>query len=95
MNIQCGVPGSDRLPPAYRRAANLRRDLGRAIGLYGLGDRSELVLKTLALGKVSYDEIGADVPRPLNVRSEEWRSILDSLVTRFGFHPYGDAPAAA
>lgn len=95
MNIQCGVPGSDRLPPAYRRAANIRRDLGRAVGLFGIGDRSDVVLKTLALGKVDYDAIGASVPRPLNVRPDEWRSILEALVARFGFRPFHDNPAAA
>ena len=88
MNIRCGVPGADRLPPAYRRAANLRADLGRAVGLFALGDRSEVVLRTLAAGKAAYDAIGENVPRPVNLDRTTWRGILKTLADHYGERPY-------
>ena len=90
MNIRSGVPGSDRLPPAYRQAANLRRDLGRAVGLFGLGDRSGIVLRTLAAGKAAYDAVGAKVPRPVNMDGRTWARILNELKHEYGERPYED-----
>lgn len=95
MEIKCGVPGADRLPPAYRRAINLRADLGRAVGLYSIGDRSDIVLKTLALGRLAYHAIGAKVPVPGNVKPDQWQTILDALVERYGLRPFDDESHAA
>ena len=95
MKIHCGVPGSDRLPAAYCRAVNIRRDLGRAVGLYAIGDRSEIVLRTLAAGRVVYAAIGASVPVPIGVDPEIWRTVLDTLVRRYGVRPYEDVSNAA
>lgn len=88
MDVEFGVPRADALPPAYRKAANIRRDLGRAVGLYGLGDRSEIVLRTLAAGKAAYDAVGAKVPRPVSVDWETWNQTLDALKRLFGERPY-------
>ena len=95
MIIRCGVPGADRLPPAYRRAANIRNDLGRAVGLYAIGDRSELILKTLAHAKVVYDAIGYRVPIPRGVNPERWPVLLDALVDSYGYVAFDDTPCAA
>ncbi len=95
MKINCGVPGSDRLPPAYRRAANLRTDLGRAVGLYAIGDRSDVVLRTLAQGKAAYDQIGARIPVPLGIKPVEWAGILDALKKRYVLKPFDHTPQAA
>lgn len=95
MKIQCGVPAADRLPPAYRRAANIRTDLGRAIGLYGVGDRSEVVLKTLANAYVVYRAIGARVPVPVGVDAALWPRLLAGLVQRYGLRAFEDRPRAA
>lgn len=90
MKTSCGVPGSDRLSPAYRRAANIRQDLGRAVGLFGLGDRTEIVLRTLAAGKVAYDAVGATVPCPVNMDERTWACILNELKHEYGEQPYED-----
>ncbi len=81
--------------PAYRRAVNMRCDLVRAVGLYAIGDRSTIVLQTLAQGKLAYDALGKNLPRPTNVDQQQWTVILTKLVNRFGYRPYEDAPCAA
>lgn len=88
MTVPIGVPEHDKLPPAYRRATNMRRDLGRAVGLFGLGDRCELVLRTLAAGKAAYDAVGAKVPRPSNIAERTWARILKELKHKYGERPY-------
>ena len=90
MNMRIGVSPNDKLPPAYRRAANLRRDLGRAVGLFGLGDRSPVVMRTLAAGKAAYDAIGERVPRPMHVDWHTWNQILNELKHQYGEQPYAD-----
>ena len=95
MIIRCGVPGADRLPPAYRRAANIRNDLGRAVGLYAIGDRSDLILKTLAHAKVVYDAIGYRVPVPRGVDRKLWPMLLDALVDGYGYVTFDNTPRAA
>ncbi len=94
MIMRCDVSQIDQLPPAYLRATNLRADLGRAVGLYGLGDRSEVVLRTLAHAKAAYDAIGAQVPTPAGVSPSDWRRILTRLAHRYGERPYVDDAAA-
>ena len=88
MTTQCDVPTTDHLPPAHRRAADLRADLGMAVGLYACGDRSEIVLRTLARGKVAYDAVGARFPAPVGVSPGDWRRILARLVRRYDERPY-------
>lgn len=95
MIIHCGVPGSDKLPPAHRLAANLRRDLSRAVGLYGLGDRSKVVLRTLAAGKAAYDAIGLSVPRPVNMARRVWDQILTELAKKYNERPYFGGPISS
>ena len=90
MNIRIGIQPPDTLPPAYRRAANLRRHLGKAVGLFGLGDRSTVVLRTLAAGKAAYDSLGALVPRPISVDWKTWNQILNELKHQYGEQPYRD-----
>lgn len=90
MNIRISVHRNEKLPPAYRRAANLRRDLGKAVGLFGLGDRSTVVLRTLAAGKAAYDSLGAQVPRPISVDWKTWNQILNELKREYGERPYTD-----
>ena len=93
MKIYCGVPGSEKLPPAYRRAVNIRHELSRAVGLYGIGDRLPAVLRTLAEGKAAYSAIGLNVTRPTQINREDWDRILKDLVQRFNVKPFGDPNA--
>lgn len=90
MKIYCGVPGSEKLPPAYRRAVNIRHELGRAVGLYGIGDRLPAVLRTLAEGKAAYSAIGRKIPRPTQINRTDWERILKDLVQRFNVKPFCD-----
>lgn len=93
MNIRIGVHPNEKLPPAYRRAANLRHDLGKAVGLFGLGDRSDIVLHTLATGKAAYDAIGERVPRPMHLDWQTWNQVLNELKHEYGERPYTDGDA--
>lgn len=88
MSFRIGVSPNDKLPPAYQRAANLRHELGRAVGLFGIGDRSGIVLRTLAAGKSAYDSIGDAVPRPVNMDRQTWARILNELKHEYGHRPY-------
>ena len=90
MNVRICIPKNGKLPPAYRRAAGLRTDLGRAVGLYGLGDRSAIVLRILAAGKAAYDAVGATVPRPVNMDGRTWVRILNELKHQYGERSYQD-----
>lgn len=94
MKISSNVPGSENLPPAYRRAVNIECDLGKAVGLFGFGDRSQIVLRTLAAGKSAYDAIGVKVPRPTNVNAITWDRILTGLAHYYGEKPYLGGPVS-
>lgn len=94
-NRERRITTSTKLPPAYHRAATIRRDLGRAVGLYGLGDRSEIVLRTLARGRAAYDAIGEAVPVPIGIDAKSWKAILDALVRQYRLRPYDEACSAA
>ncbi len=95
MISHCAVSSSDRLPSAHRRAANLRRDLSRAVGLYALCIPDDIVLRTLAAGKAAYDAIGLSVPRPVNVGRDEWNQVLTELAREYGERPYFGGPVSS
>lgn len=79
MNIQRGVPGSDQLPPDLRLAVNVERDFQKAVGLYSLGDRCGLVLRTIALGVRAYRAVGWPIPFPIGPDRAEWDRLVEHL----------------
>lgn len=95
MTTRCDVSTIDHLQTAYRRAANLRTDLGRAVGLYAIGDRSEIVFRTLARGKVAYDAVGARIPTPVGVSPSDWRRLLTRLACRYDERPHAENASVA
>ncbi len=95
MTIQCGVPGSDRLTAAGRLARAIRGELCCAVFLYGLGDRTDEVLQTIAYGKVIYDAIGRPLPSPPEIERAAWETALKQIVDRFGHTALQTAATAA
>lgn len=74
---------SKELQLAVRRAANIRRDLGRAVGLYSHGDRSEIVLRTIAIGATDYEAVGARIPVPFGTDPDQWHRVVQKLTRAF------------
>ncbi len=82
-NISALPPG--HLASAARLAHAIRGELCCAIFLYGLGDRSDEVLTTIAYGKIVYDALERPLPSPPEVDPAEWNTALDRIVDRFGY----------
>ena len=74
----------DRLATARRLARAIRGELCCAVFLWGLGDRTAEVLKTIAYGKIVYDVIGHPLPSPPEIERTAWENALERIVDRFG-----------
>lgn len=57
----------------------VEQDTRKATGLYGNGDRSDFVLRILAVGKRAYAEDGLRMPRPTGFTQERWDKVLAGL----------------
>ncbi len=95
MNTPFFAPGTKAHDQARQRAANIRLDLARSIGLYAIGDRAPVVLRTLADAHVIYKSLSAKVPAPRGVDPSRWPATLDALVRRFHSTVASDKPCAA
>ena len=75
---------SGRHSTARRLARAIRGELCCAVFLYGIGDRTDEVLKTIAYGKIVYDVIGRPLPSPPEIERTAWKNALERIVDRFG-----------
>ena len=84
MKSKFSVSRSGRLAAACRLARTIRTELCCAVFLYGIGDRTDEVLKTIAYGKLVYDAMGRTLPSPPEVDRTAWKTALENIVDRFG-----------
>ena len=89
------VSHSGRLTTARRLARAVRGELCCAVFLYGIGDRTDEVLRTIAYGKVVYDALGRPLPPPPDIDRGVWTSALNRIVKRFGASALRAVAAAA
>ena len=72
-----------RLASCHHLASAIRGELCCAVFLYGIGDRTEEVLKTIAYGKIVYDAIGRTLPAPPEADPSTWETEVTEIVERF------------
>ena len=85
----------DRHSTARRLARAIRGELCCAVFLYGIGDRTDEVLKTIAYGKIVYDAIGCPLPSPPEIERTAWETALEQIVDQFGHSALRAAASAA
>ena len=95
MKSKFSVSQSGRLAAARRLARSIRSELCCAVFLYGIGDRTDEVQKTIAFGKIVYDAMGRTLPSPPEVDRTVWASALEQIVDRFGSTALRAAASAA
>ena len=95
MKSRFSTSQSDRLTGAQRLACAIRGDLCCAVFLYGIGDRTDEVLKTIAFGKIVYDAMGRTLPSPPEIDPATWNTALEQIVDRFGHTALRAATSAA
>ena len=81
--MKSSVSQSGRLAAAVRLACAIRGELCCAVFLYGIGDRTDEVLTTIAYGKIVYDAIGRTLPSPPELEPTKWNAAIEQMVDRF------------
>ena len=84
MKSMFSVSRSGRYSAARHLARAIRGELRCALFLYGVGDRTDEVLRTIAYGKIVHDAIGPPLPTPPEMDRTAWEADLKKIVDRFG-----------
>lgn len=95
MKSKFSVSQSGRLAAARRLARSIRSELCCAVFLFGIGDRTDEVLKMIAYGKIVYDVMGRTLPSPPEIERTAWETALERIVDRFGSTALRAAASAA
>ena len=82
-------------PDPHNPTDDLQADLRRGLGLYAMGDRTKVVLRTIADAHVAYETLGLKVPTPVGICPNKWPGIIEQIVSNCGRSAGCDTRAVA